>query len=81
MCILNSVMLAIYPFLMLIIGMLFTPQPTVLLNSHKLEEVHSKGFIINGTNFFVLRHQGNLVAYLNSYPHRKLPLKWLPNQF
>tara|TARA_B100000780_G_scaffold153144_1_gene107039 strand:+ start:492 stop:851 length:360 start_codon:yes stop_codon:yes gene_type:complete len=66
---------------MLIVRMLFTPQPTVLLNSHELEEGHSKGFIINGTNFFVLRHQGNLVAYLNSCPHRKVPLEWLPDQF
>ena len=68
-------------FPILIIRMLLTPQPTVLVNSHELEEGHSKGFIINGTNLFVLRHQGNLVAYLNSCPHRKVPLEWLPDQF
>ena len=66
---------------MLIIRMLFTPQPTLLLNSNELKEGYSKGFIIDGTNFFVLRHQGNLVAYLNSCPHRKVPLEWLPDQF
>jgi nitrite reductase/ring-hydroxylating ferredoxin subunit len=55
--------------------------PTLLISSHELEDGQSKGFIIHGTNLFILRHQGRVVAYINSCPHRKVPLEWLPNQF
>ena len=62
-----------------------TPIPpqvtTPLIKSSKLNEGQSKGFIVGGTNLFIVRHQGKVVAYLNSCPHRKIPLQCLPNQF
>ena len=62
-----------------------TPIPpqvtTPLIKSSKLKEGQSKGFIVGGTNLFIVRHQGKVVAYLNSCPHRKIPLQCLPNQF
>ena len=61
--------------------MLPNPQSTLLIRSHELKEGQSKGFIINGTNLFILRHNGKVVAYRNSCPHRKVPLEWLANQF
>lgn len=58
-----------------------THHPTLLISSHELEDGQSKGFIIADTNLFVLRHQGRVLAYINSCPHRKVPLEWVPDQF
>jgi nitrite reductase/ring-hydroxylating ferredoxin subunit len=58
-----------------------TQTSTPLIKSSKLKEGQSKGFIVGGTNLFIVRHQGKVVAYLNSCPHRKIPLQCLPNQF
>ncbi|MFT7178637.1 MAG: nitrite reductase/ring-hydroxylating ferredoxin subunit [Oceanospirillaceae bacterium] len=58
-----------------------TLKPTLLISSQELKEGQSKGFIVNNTNLFILRHNGKVVAYLNSCPHRKIPLEWLPDQF
>tara|TARA_B100000780_G_scaffold216062_1_gene155387 strand:+ start:451 stop:810 length:360 start_codon:yes stop_codon:yes gene_type:complete len=55
--------------------------PSLLIKSVELEEGQSKGFTIDGTNLFIVRHQGKVVAYVNSCPHRKLPLEWIPDQF
>jgi len=51
------------------------------MSSHELGEGQSKGFMIDGTDLFIVRHQGSVVAYRNSCPHRKVPLEWLPDQF
>ena len=51
------------------------------MSSHKLCEGQSKGFIIDDIDLFVLRHQGRVLAYLNSCPHRQVPLEFLPDQF
>lgn len=57
-------------------------QPTTrLMSSHKLKEGQSKGFFIENINLFIVRYQGTVVAYINSCPHRKVPLEWVPDQF
>ena len=62
-----------------------TPIPTQktipLIKSSELKEGQSKGFIVGGTDLFVVRHQGKVVAYLNSCPHHNIPLQSLTNQF
>ena len=78
---LNSVMLCIYLFLISTIFMPATLKPTLLMSSHKLCEGQSKGFIIDDIDLFVLRHQGRVLAYLNSCPHRQVPPEFLPDQF
>ena len=78
---LNSVMLTTNSFLSLITLMSVAQKPTLLINSDQIEEGQSRGFIIDNTNLFIVRHQGQVVAYHNRCPHRKQPLEWLPNQF
>ena len=57
-------------------------QKTILIaKSSELEETQSKGFLVGDTNLFIIRHQGKVVAYLNSCPHRKIPLQFLSDQF
>ena len=62
-----------------------TPIPTKntipLVKSSELEEGQSKGFLVGSTDLFVVRHQGKVLAYLNSCPHRKIPLQCRSNQF
>tara|TARA_B110000503_G_C7016878_1_gene358101 strand:+ start:107 stop:490 length:384 start_codon:yes stop_codon:yes gene_type:complete len=74
-------MLTTNSFLILIISMPAAQKPTLLINSYEIEEGQSRGFVIDGTNLFIVRHQGKVVAYRNSCPHLKVPLEWLPNQF
>lgn len=78
---LNSVMLTTKLFLLSTKCMIPNQKTTRLINSYELEEGQSKGFIIGGTHLFIVRHQGTVVAYLNSCPHRKIPLQCLPDQF
>lgn len=41
----------------------------------------SKGFITEGVPLFVVRKQDQVFVYLNSCPHRLIPLEWQPDQF
>ena len=41
----------------------------------------SKGFIINDTSIVVVRKDEACFAYLNSCPHRGVPLEWIEDQF
>ena len=68
-------------FLSLITLMPAVQKPTLLINSDEIAEGQSRGFIIDDTNLFIVRHQGQVMAYRNSCPHRKVPLEWLPNKF
>ncbi len=54
---------------------------TLLMSSHKLCEGQSKGFVIDDIALFIIRHQGRVLAYRNSCPHRNVPLEFLPDQF
>ena len=53
----------------------------LLMSSHDLKEGQCQGFEHSATNLFIVRHQGQVKAYINSCPHRKVPLEWVPNQF
>lgn len=52
-----------------------------LMPSHELKESQCKSFSVKQTELFIVRHQGQVVAYINSCPHRKVPLEWVANQF
>ncbi|HIG36754.1 MAG TPA: Rieske (2Fe-2S) protein [Oceanospirillaceae bacterium] len=53
----------------------------LLIASHELKDQQCKGFVHEGINLFIVRHQGQVVAYVNSCPHRKVPLEWVADQF
>jgi nitrite reductase/ring-hydroxylating ferredoxin subunit len=52
-----------------------------LMPSHELGESQCKSFSVKDTELFIVRHQGQVLAYVNSCPHRKVPLEWVANQF
>jgi len=55
--------------------------PLFVMNSSELAQSQCKSFTIDETQVFIVRHQGTVVAYINSCPHRKVPLEWVPEQF
>lgn len=46
-----------------------------------IAEGQSKGLEIQGLRLLAIRKNGTLYAYVNSCPHRGIPLEWLPDQF
>jgi nitrite reductase/ring-hydroxylating ferredoxin subunit len=48
-----------------------------------LPELGSKGFdlVVPGREIFVVRRGGDVYAYINSCPHTRGPLEWIPDQF
>jgi len=63
------------------IHMYLTASHHLLIASHELEDQQCKGFVHEGISLFIVRHQGQVVAYVNSCPHRKVPLEWVADQF
>lgn len=41
----------------------------------------SKGFSVESTSVFAVRKNNQIYIYLNSCPHRHIPLEWQPDQF
>ena len=59
--------------------------PVFLCTLDELQEPGSKGVSITldsrNYDLFVVRHSGDVRAYLNSCPHTGAPLDWTPDQF
>lgn len=57
-----------------------------LCNQNELEEYQTRGFDIElggdkTLDFFLLKQDGEVRAYLNFCPHLGIPLNWQPDQF
>lgn len=56
-----------------------------LCQTHDLEEYQPKGMVIeledNPLDFFLLKQDGQIRAYLNFCPHLGIPLNWQPDAF
>jgi nitrite reductase/ring-hydroxylating ferredoxin subunit len=56
-------------------------RPRALCRLDELADPGSRGFAIEGEEIFIVR-RGRLVAgYVNSCPHTRGPLDWVPDQF
>ena len=57
----------------------------VLCASAELDATNAKEIIFDTDgqrlSVFVVKHQGNVVGYVNSCPHARLPLNWRDDQF
>lgn len=57
-----------------------------LCQHDELAELQSRGFSLDldadsRLELFLLKHQGQVSAYLNHCPHLGIPLNWQPDQF
>ena len=57
-----------------------------ICNTSELEEYQTRGFTIEVSeedtlDFFMLRQDGEVRAYLNFCPHLGIPLNWQPDEF
>ncbi|WP_044874099.1 Rieske (2Fe-2S) protein [Pseudomonas sp. LFM046] len=53
----------------------------LLCRPDDLAEGQSRGFTVDDLKILLVRRQGRVHAYVNSCPHRGIPLDWVPNQF
>ena len=52
-----------------------------LCSINDIPEGSSKGFIVKKLNLFVVHKDDQFYAYINSCPHRGIPLEWQEDQF
>ena len=54
-------------------------QPLCLVG--ELEEKSAKSYQFDDISYFVIKNEGQIYAYLNACPHRKIELEWQENDF
>jgi len=47
----------------------------------EMANCHSKEFVVNGLNFFIIHSNGQFYAYTNNCPHNNWPLNFQPDLF
>ncbi len=47
----------------------------------ELEEKSAKSYQFDDISYFVIKNEGQIYAYLNACPHRKIELEWQENDF
>jgi nitrite reductase/ring-hydroxylating ferredoxin subunit len=54
---------------------------TLLCRLEEMASVDSRGFSLNGLDFFVVRREHEVFAYVNACPHIGVPLDFRPHRF
>jgi len=54
---------------------------TPLCLDTELSEKTAKSYPLEGLSYFIIKSEGQVYAYLNSCPHRKIELEWQENSF
>jgi nitrite reductase/ring-hydroxylating ferredoxin subunit len=53
----------------------------LICSTDEIKDNTAKGFCMGDVRFFIINHDGQFLAYINSCPHLNVPLEWLEHEF